>query len=286
MRPTALASGGKSSGFKEVEMSSSEHRRRILLVDDDCDFVEATATILREKNYDVVIAASGEEGLRKVREEPPVLIILDLMLPDRDGFSICSELKDDVKTSGIPVLVLTGVTKSGGRIREIAGHHHADDCMEKPFKKQELLDTVEKLIARAASAMEKVRTTILIADDDPDFVLSTRRILETNGYRVLLARDGSECVAVAREHTPDMIILDVMLPDKDGYTVCSELKEGRRTHAIPVLMATVIGKELKRSDFACEIAVWHDADDYLDKPFSPEDLLKKVRRHTRTARFY
>lgn len=267
-------------------MPSIRYREKILLVDDDQDFLRATTKILEKGGYEVVVATTGEETLRKAREESPNLIILDLMLPDRDGLSICSELKDNIKTSGIPILVLTGVAKSKSHLKEIVLHHKADDYIEKPIRVKKLLERVDRLIARASISLEKERTTVLIADDDPDFVLATRRILETNGYRVLVAKNGEECIKMAKKHVPDMIILDVILPDKDGYVVCSELKECRRTHPIPVLMTTVLGRELKKTDFACEVAVWHEADDYADKPIKPEELLKKVRRHTRTARFY
>lgn len=286
VRSIMFGSVGEVHTLKEVEMSETGHKKKILLVDDDPDFVKATRKILETGAYEVATAGTGEEALEKVREDPPNLIILDLMLPDRDGLSICDELKDNTKTSGIPVLVLTGVAKSRSHVKEIVVHHNADDYMEKPVEAKILLDKIERLITSASLLLEAERTTVLIADDDPDFVIATRRILETHGYRVLVAKDGGECITIAKEHVPDMIILDVMLPDKDGYTVCSELKESKRTHTIPVLMATVIGKELKSPDFACEVAVWHDADDYLDKPFRPEELLKKVRRHTRTARFY
>lgn len=266
-------------------MSSIQYRKKILLVDDDPNFVEATTKILENGGYEVVVALTGEDALKKLREASPSLIILDLMLPGRDGLSICSELKDDIKTSGLPILILTGVAKSRSHIEEIVFHHKADDYIEKPVRAKQLLEKVDMLITKANFALETKRTTVLIADDDPDFALATKRILETNGYRVLVAKDGEECTKMAKEHVPDMIILDVMLPDKDGYTVCTELKESRRTHAIPVLMTTVLGRELKRPDFVCEVAVWHDADDYADKPIKPEELLKKVRRHTRTARF-
>ncbi len=264
-------------------MAADIHKKKVLLVDDDPDFVEATRKILEGSNYEVVTAMTGEEGLIKAREESPNLIILDLMLPDKDGLSVCSEVKDDARTAGIPVLVLTGIAKPRSHVKDVVVQHNADDYAEKPVEAEILLAKVDRLITKASFVLDKGRTTILVADDDPDFVIATKRILESHKYRVLVAKDGEECIAVAKEHVPDMIILDIMLPDKDGYTVCSELKESRRTHAIPVLMATAIGKELQRPDFACEVAVQHEADDYVDKPIKAEELLKKVRRHTRTA---
>jgi DNA-binding response OmpR family regulator len=77
-----------------------------------------------------------------------------------------------------------------------------------------------------------------------------------------------------------MIILDIMLPGKDGYTTCYELKDSDRTRAIPILMLTAVGEQFKKPEFAQDIAIDHQADDYADKPIKPEHLLRKVRKHT------
>jgi len=264
-------------------------KSKILFIEDDLDFAAATTRILEKGGYEVVLATTGEEGLKRALQENPALIILDIMLPDQEGFSICRELKDDHRTSGIPVLILTSVSakaKGEGYAEKIAAYHKADDYLEKPVKSEELLERVNRLITSAGRALKMEKTTVLLADDDPDFVAATRKILEVNGYRVLVAENGEECITMAKRHIPDMIILDIILPDKDGYTVCYELKDSDRTHSIPVLMLTAIGKEFKKPEFAQEVAIDHQADDYADKPIKPEDLLKKVRKHTLTTRYY
>jgi len=265
-------------------MSVTSHKGKVLLVDDDPDFLAATTKTLKEDGYEVASATTGGEALKKAREEAPSLMILDLMLPDADGFSVCSQLKDDVRTSAIPILILTGVpSRSTSYLKDISLYHRADDYAQKPVRRKQFLKKVDRLISGARQSLARSRTTVLIADDDPDFVLTTRRFLQANGYRTLVAKNGNECLRMAQDAVPDMIILDVMFPDKDGFTVCAELKEKRRTRAIPVLLSTAIGEQIRKSDFACEVAVQHQADDYIDKPIRPSDLLKKVRRHTRTG---
>lgn len=264
-------------------------RLKILFVEDDPDFATATTKILEKGGYDVVLATTGKAGLEKALQENPALIILDIMLPDKEGFSVCRELKDDHRTSGIPILILTAVsakTKGEGYTEKIAAYHKADDYLEKPVKADEILERVNRLITSAGMALKIEKTTILLVDDDPDFVAATKKILETNDYRVLVAENGEECITMAKTHIPSMIILDIILPDKDGYTVCYELKDSDRTRSIPILMLTAIGKQFKKPDFAQEIAIDHQADDYADKPIKPEDLLKKVHKHTLTARYY
>ena len=83
--------------------------KKILVVDDDPDLVDATSMILKSKKYDVCVAYDGVEGLEKARNEKPDLIVLDVMMPQKDGYTLCKELKADPDLSGIPVLLLTAV---------------------------------------------------------------------------------------------------------------------------------------------------------------------------------
>jgi len=258
-------------------------RLKILLVDDDPDFVDATTKILESGGYDVVVAMDGEEGLRKTKEEKPDLIILDIMMPGREGYSVCRDLKEEPDSFRIPILVLTALSskeRGEGYAAKIAAYHKADDFMEKPVTAKELLDKVQRLLVKGVVTPElKERKKILIVDDDPDFVNATRRILEANDYEVLAAENGEEGIKMAKVFLPDAIILDVILPDKDGYSVCYELKKDGKTRPIPIIILTVIGKEFTKPDYAEDIAIDHLADDYADKPIKPEQLLKKIRRH-------
>jgi len=124
---------------------------KILIVDDDPDFVEATKTILESKAYQVLIASNGEEGLHKVREERPDLIILDVMMKRLDsGFDVCRELKKDPQSKHIPILMITGVRERVGFdfMEEAVDEDWlpADDYVAKPVKAVELLRRVDTLI--------------------------------------------------------------------------------------------------------------------------------------------
>ena len=92
-----------------------EKKAKILLVDDDVDFVEATKTILEGNSYEVIVAYEGDEGLRKAKEESPDLILLDIIMPVKDGFTAAEQLKKDPQLSKIPTLMLTAfAAKRGG----------------------------------------------------------------------------------------------------------------------------------------------------------------------------
>jgi len=122
-------------------------RARILLIDDDIDFVEATKTILESKPYEVMVAHEGDEGLRKAREENPDLILLDVIMPVKDGFTAAEQLKKDPKLSKIPVLMLTAFASMGGETSIPVSRGftlETEDYIDKPVSPEELLARVEK----------------------------------------------------------------------------------------------------------------------------------------------
>jgi two-component system alkaline phosphatase synthesis response regulator PhoP len=123
-----------------------EKKAKILLVDDDIDFVEATKTILESKPYEVIVANEGDDGLRKARKENPDLILLDIIMPVKDGFTAAEQLKKDPQLSKIPVIMLTSFSTRGvgtGIPRGRGTTLEAEDYIEKPVSPKELLRRVE-----------------------------------------------------------------------------------------------------------------------------------------------
>ena len=126
---------------------------KILLIDDDVDFVDATKTVLESEHYQVSVAHDGDEGLQKAREEKPDLIILDIIMPVKDGFTAAEQFKKDPQLSEIPVLMLTSfATRRGETSLSVAQGMalDAEDYVDKPVAPDELLKRVEKLLKRAA----------------------------------------------------------------------------------------------------------------------------------------
>ena len=123
-----------------------EKKAKILLIDDDVDFVEATKTILESKPYEVIVAYEGEEGLQKAKKENPDLILLDIIMPVKDGFTAAEQLKKDPKLSKIPVIMLTSYSAKGAGTGIARGRGmalQAEDYVEKPVTPEELLRRVE-----------------------------------------------------------------------------------------------------------------------------------------------
>jgi len=128
-----------------------EKKAKILLVDDDIDFVEATKIILESKPYEVIVAYEGDEGLRKAREENPDLVLLDIIMPVKDGFTAAEQLKKDPQLSQIPVIMLTAFSSKGQETsipRSRGFTLEAEDYIEKPVSPEELLARVKQHLKR------------------------------------------------------------------------------------------------------------------------------------------
>src|SRR4030067_596014 len=117
---------------------------------------------------------------------------------------------------------------------------------------------------------------VLIVDDDPDLVEAVSTILESKGYAVAKAYGGVEGLKKARTENPDLIVLDVMMPDKDGYTVCKELKADKKYRSIPILLLTAVVSHIPTTKYTHQMGMDMEADDYMDKPVEPEELVKRV----------
>jgi len=126
-----------------------EKKPKILLVDDDADFVESTKAVLESKPYQVIVAYEGEVGIQKAREERPDLILLDIIMPVKDGFTAAEQLKKDPELRKIPVVMLTSYStrRAGSGIPVSRGLTlEAEDYVEKPITPNELLTVVARYI--------------------------------------------------------------------------------------------------------------------------------------------
>jgi two-component system alkaline phosphatase synthesis response regulator PhoP len=123
--------------------------RKVLLVDDDVDFCEATKLLLESKDYEVAVAHNGKEGLERIRTEHPNLVILDVMMPEMNGYDVCVVLKADPKLKRIPVILLTGVDQYVFKTtysQQMGLMTEADDYIAKPVEPDELVKRVQDFL--------------------------------------------------------------------------------------------------------------------------------------------
>lgn len=125
---------------------------------------------------------------------------------------------------------------------------------------------------------------ILVVDDEPDMVEMLELILKSASYEVIAAYDGQEGVEKAKAERPDAIILDLMMPRKDGFQACKELKGDPATAEIPVLVLTAISEKLSHTKYAKSMGLELEAEDYIDKPVDAQVLLARLEKLLRRSR--
>jgi DNA-binding response OmpR family regulator len=119
---------------------------------------------------------------------------------------------------------------------------------------------------------------VLIVDDDPDMVETVGMMLESKGYEVGKAYDGIEGDEAIKKRTPDLVVLDVMMPRKDGYTLCAELKKDTKTRDIPVILLTAVGEAVPTTTYSHADGMSTEADDYIPKPVDTMTLVNSIER--------
>ncbi|MCX6008525.1 MAG: response regulator [Chloroflexi bacterium] len=124
----------------------------------------------------------------------------------------------------------------------------------------------------------KNRIKILLVDDDKDFVEATRLVLESKPYEVVVAYDGDEGLVKAKKEKPDLIILDIIMPVKDGFSAAEQLKKDPELKKIPVIMLTSFSEKVGETSLSVSQGLSLDTEDYVDKPVAPTELLKRVER--------
>jgi CheY-like chemotaxis protein len=127
--------------------------------------------------------------------------------------------------------------------------------------------------------METKLPKILLVDDDVDFVASTREVLASVPYNVIVAFDGNDGLKKAHEEKPDLVLLDVIMPLKDGFTVAEQFKKDEQLNTIPVIMLTSYSTQRSGTSIPVSSGYTLEAEDYIDKPVEPKELIKTVEKY-------
>ena len=119
---------------------------------------------------------------------------------------------------------------------------------------------------------------LLIVDDDPDMVETVGMMLESKGYEIGKAYDGIEGEESIKQRRPDLVVLDVMMPRKNGYILCAELKQNKETRDIPIILLTAVGEAVPTTSYSHADGMATEADDYIAKPVDSETLVETIER--------
>lgn len=189
----------------------------VLVVEDDMVAAGLIRTQLMEGGYRVALVASGHAGLGAAKRLLPQIITLDLGLPDLDGWEVLYRLKNDPATQGIPVLIVTA--QDQGQLGPSLG---AVDWLTKPVDAKRLLSALHRCQALGAPRRP---LRILIVDDEASVLEAMEMLLAREGHKVLRASDGQSALERARTDPPDIVLLDLHLPDASGLEVVTRLRQ-------------------------------------------------------------
>jgi len=207
----------------------------ILVIDDEVTARDLIYRALTKEGYRVTTAGSGQEGLVLARKLKPAMITLDVMMPGMDGWSVLSALKADPETVVIPVIMVSVVDE-----RNLGFALGAADYLLKPIDWERLGATLKRLRPRLQGC------TVLVIEDDPSTREMLRRTTEKQGWSVLEAENGRIGLERILEKIPDVILLDLMMPEMDGFTFVEELRRRPDYRDIPVIVVTA--KDLTPED--------------------------------------
>lgn len=241
-------------------------RNTILIVEDDKATAELLVLQLEESGYHVVHSPNGIDAVEKAVELKPFAIILDVMLPGKDGWEVLQDIKAIQETKDIPVIIYSIVDN-----KELGFALGATDYLTKPVDRQTLISRLNALSFSKKKRRQIVN--IMVVDDNKEAVELVSSILEPEGFSVMKAYGGEEAVEKAKSERLDAIILDLMMPGMDGFEVVHRLKGLPPTCDVPILILTA--KDITVEDrlrLAGQIERI-----YLKSIFSREDLIKQLR---------
>jgi diguanylate cyclase (GGDEF)-like protein len=263
----AVATGTLHRTLPGIERSAVS----VLVVDDDPEILRFLKTT--SIGLPVVLHTSGSiaaalDLASRVRIDGAVV---DVHL-ERPSFDLATGLREVTGNCGLPIAFLSGDNTLETRVR--AAHVGAVAFIDKPVNPEEFFDAVENMIRES----RRGRDTILIVDDDPDFIAATEQILLSHGYDVLSLQDAAQILTVLEEHGPDALLLDMNMPRYTGAEICAALRASERWSELPIVFATA------NADLSSRIAAFEaGADDYLLKPFVEAELLARLRHRLERA---
>ncbi len=276
---------------------------RVLVVDDILPNVKLLEARLNSEYYDVLTATSGQEALDKAEAESPDIILLDIMMPGMDGFEVCRRIKENPKTTHIPVVMVTALTENEDRVRGLEAG--ADDFLSKPINDTALMARVRSLVRlkitvdewrvrentanqlgvanddNVSPMKEPVENAKILVIEDQDFEIEKfTNVLAVDQDEVYAVHSGAEAMKKIKEQPFELIIVSLNIQDEDGLRLCSHLRSNESTRATPIIMISV-DDDMERIARGLEMGV----NDYIMRPVDRNEFLARVRTQIRRKRF-
>ncbi len=240
-RPTSSGADREPDPVQETAQQPEPGvaKKRILVIDDDPDAVYLLQENLSQNEFTITGACNGRDGLRIAREQQPHAILLDILLPDTDGWQILHLLKEDLITTNIPVILLTIVDK-----RALGFRLGAAAYLLKPLDPVAVRDALNRVIIQDGRQQKRV----LVVDDDPHIADMLRQFLPESDFTLDSALDGVAGLQAIEANRPDILLLDIVMPRLDGFGVIENLRVNPKTRDLPIIV--ISAKELTETESA------------------------------------
>ncbi|MEN9562879.1 MAG: hypothetical protein RIR73_1123 [Chloroflexota bacterium] len=258
---------------------------RILVVDDHPNTATTLARALSQigPSVDVVSAVSGTDALEKVKDKGVDILFTDMIMPEMTGLELIEKMQNHPGGKPSYAYLITAYDVPGLKVS--AQRLKVNDVIIKPVRPERICEIANNAIVemKQSTGMDGKKPTvkrkfkILVADDVLDNVTLLTRYLEYEGYDQVIARDGQETLNKVHDELPDIILLDVNMPKKDGFTVLEEIRKDPAVSHIPVIILTAA--RLDPSDVRSGLNL--GADDYVTKPFDRHELMARIRTKLR-----
>lgn len=273
--------------FPVVEQLATPAERHLVVLADDNEMTIAfLSDYLEQKGYGVSVARNGLEAIARASEEHPDIILMDIQMPKMDGLEAIRRVRANPELAHIPIIALTALVMPGDRERCLdAG---ATDYISKPVRLQGLMQVMQAHLEHARPGSiprempqspgtlmqrgEGSRGRILIVDAMPGNLHFLATMLIQHGYAVSTVGTGQGALEYIYSHSPDLILLDIALPDISGHEVCQRLKVDEETCDLPVIFISASTETLDKVNAFVSGGV-----DYITRPFQFEEVLVRVQ---------
>lgn len=271
-------------GMSKNNLSHNSDVVRILIVDDHPSTATTLARALSQLNsVEVISATNGNEALEKVKDQAVDILITDMIMPEMTGLELIEKLRDHPAGRPSRTYLVTAYDVPG--LKVTAQRLKVNEVLIKPVRPERIYQIILRDIEDLKHATqpyknveaEKRKFKILVADDRPDNVTLLVRYLEYEGYQSVTAYDGEEVLNKAQDEMPDLILLDVNMPKKDGFAVLAEVRANEHLKHIPIIILTAA--RLDSADVQEGLNL--GADDYIMKPFDRRELMARIRAKLR-----
>jgi two-component system cell cycle response regulator len=254
---------------------------RVLVIEDNPASLDLMVYLLKAFGHAPLLARDGLQGIEAARTERPDLILCDIQLPGADGIEVCRQVKEDPGCRDIPLVAVTAYAMAGDRERLLA--HGFNGYLSKPINPQTFMDEMAPYLQKSQASMKSLPTekriavknvegTILVVDNSPVNITLARSMLEPFGYKIIEAKDVDEAMHLLAEQSPDLILSDLHMPEKDGFDFIQVVKADGELRKIPFVFisSTVLGD--RERDHGLSLG----AARFIIRPIEPRALVEEL----------